>query len=75
MAGRIGDYSEAEDDEKKTGKALGTKRKFEEFECPACSANNPFDTFGNGDDVLCNWCGMEFRVVVDDEGNLKLKES
>jgi hypothetical protein len=69
----IGDY-EAEDDEKKTGKALGTRRKFDEFECPACSAHNPFDTFGNGDEVLCNWCAMEFRVVVDDEGNLKLKE-
>lgn len=63
-----------EDDEKKSGSALGTKRKFDEFECPSCSANNPFDTFGNGDEVLCNWCAMEFRVVVDEEGNLKLKE-
>ena len=73
MAG-IGDYSEGEDEEKKTGKELGVKRKFDEFECPSCSANNPFDTFGNGDEVLCGWCAMEFRVVVDDEGNLKLKE-
>ena len=64
-----------DDDEKPTGSALGSRRRFEEFECPACSANNPFDTFGNGDDVLCNWCGMEFRVIVDDEGTLKLKES
>ena len=74
MAG-IGSYSEGDDEEKKTGKELGTKRKFDEFECPSCSANNPFDTFGNGDDVICGWCAMEFRVVVDDEGTLKLKES
>ena len=71
----LDDYSGHEEDEKPTGKDLGAKRKFDEFECPACSANNPFDTFGNGDDVLCNWCGMEFRAIVDDEGNLKLKES
>jgi transcription elongation factor Elf1 len=71
---RLTDYSEQEEDEKKTGRALGTKRKFDEFECPACSANNPFDTFGNGDEVLCNWCGMQFKAVVDDEGSLRLKE-
>ena len=67
--------SESEDDDKKTGRDLGSKRRFDEFECPACSANNPFDTFGNGDDVLCNWCGMEFRAIVDEEGSLRLKES
>ena len=70
---RLDAYQE-DDDEKKTGKALGSKRKFEEFECPACSANNPYDTFGNGEEVLCNWCGMQFRAVVDEDGNLKLKE-
>jgi transcription elongation factor Elf1 len=63
-----------DEDEKKTGAALGTKRKFNEFECPSCSANNPFDDFGNGDEVLCSWCGLEFRASVDDEGNLRLKE-
>jgi hypothetical protein len=68
------DYSDQDDDEKKTGKDLGSKRKFDEFECPACSANNPFDTFGNGDEVLCNWCGMDFRAVVDEDGKLRLKE-
>lgn len=68
------DFSEQEEEDKKSGKALGVKRKFDEFECPACSANNPFDTFGNNDEVLCNWCGMQFKAVVDDEGTLKLKE-
>ncbi|MFN2548376.1 MAG: hypothetical protein ABR567_13165 [Myxococcales bacterium] len=68
------DYSEHEEEEKKSGRSLGTKRKFDEFECPACSANNPYDTFGNNDELLCNWCGMQFRAVVDEEGTLKLKE-
>jgi len=24
--------------------------------------------------VLCNWCGMDFRAVVDEDGKLRLKE-
>ena len=65
---------EHEEEEKKSGRALGSKRKFDEFECPACSANNPYDTFGNNDELLCNWCGMQFKAVVDDEGTLRLKD-
>ncbi len=61
-----------DDDEKPT---LGSRRRFEEFECPACSAHNPFDEFGNNDEVLCNWCGVEFKALVDDEGVLRLKET
>jgi hypothetical protein len=69
------DYTEEqEEEEKKSGRALGTKRKFDEFECPACSANNPYDTFGNNEELLCNWCGMQFKAVVDEEGNLTLKD-
>lgn len=68
------DTSEQEDEDKKAGRSLGTKRKFEEFDCPTCSANNPFDTFGNGDELLCGWCGLQFKAIVDDEGTLKLKE-
>ena len=75
MADRQSHSEELDEEDKKSGRALGTKRRFEEFECPACSAHNPFDTFGNGDDVLCNWCGMEFRAIVDEEGTLRLKES
>ena len=74
MPDRLDDYSEQEEEDKKSGVSLGTRRKFEEFDCPSCSANNPFDTFGNGDDVLCNWCAMEFRAIVDEEGSLRLKE-
>jgi len=70
-----GDLSEEEDDERKSGRAKGSKRRFDEFDCPACSANNPMgDGFGNNDEVLCNYCGLEFKAMVDDEGALKLKE-
>jgi hypothetical protein len=71
--GEISDQEE--EDEKKSGRSLGSKRKFDEFECPACSANNPYDEFGNNEEVLCNWCGVEFKAVVDDEGKLRLKET
>jgi hypothetical protein len=71
----LGQIAEQEEEEsKKTGENLGSRRKFDEFECPACSANNPFDTFGHGDDVNCSWCGMGFTASVDDDGKLKLKE-
>jgi hypothetical protein len=71
----LDDHTGLEEDEKLTGAALGVKRKFDEFECPSCSANNPWgEGFGNNDEVLCNWCGMQFKAVVDDEGSLRLKE-
>ena len=69
------DYALADEDESpKDAAALGTRRRFSEFECPACSANNPFDEFGNNDEVLCSWCGLSFKAQVDDEGTLRLKE-
>ena len=68
------DFSDQEDEDRKSGRSLGVKRKFEEFECPACTANNPYDTFGNNDEVLCNWCGMQFKVRVDEDGTMKLKD-
>jgi hypothetical protein len=72
---RYRDSAVEDEDEKPTGKSLGSRRRFSEFECPACSAHNPFDEFGNKDEVLCNWCGIEFIALVDDEGVLRLKES
>ena len=65
-----------DDDERPKGTALGSRRRFSEFDCPACSAHNPFDDgFGNNDEVLCNWCGIEFKALVDEEGVLRLKET
>ncbi len=40
-----------------------------------CSAHNPYDEFGNNEEVLCNWCGVEFKALVDEEGVLRLKET
>jgi hypothetical protein len=54
--------------------ALGRLRKFDEFDCPDCSANNPWDErFGDGDSVRCSYCGEDFRAQVTETGRLKLK--
>jgi hypothetical protein len=71
----LGQIAEQEEEEnKKSGEFLGSKRKFDEFECPGCSAHNPFDDFGNNDEVMCGWCGMGFVAIVDDDAKLKLRE-
>lgn len=62
-----------DDDDEKVG-AKPHLRKFSEFECPDCNANNPVDPpVGNKDEVLCNYCGCDFQVRVDDEGKIQLK--
>lgn len=49
--------------------------RFTEFECPTCTANNPYDDgFSNGDELTCFHCGLGFVAVVDGEGRLKLRE-
>jgi hypothetical protein len=51
-------------------------RRFDEFDCPVCSANNPYgDAFGDGDEIRCFYCGQEFEVRVTDSGRLKLRET
>lgn len=49
-----------------------------EFDCPECTAHNPWDEgFQDGDRVLCNWCGLSFRVRVvktEDGPKAKLEE-
>lgn len=64
-----------EDDEEKKGQAIGVKARFKEFDCPGCNANNPCDpTFGHGDEILCNYCGSEYKVKVTEEGKFRLRE-
>jgi hypothetical protein len=71
----LGQIAEQEEEEnKKDGAFLGVKKKFDEFECPLCSANNPFDEFGNSDEVTCSWCGVSFVATVDEDAKLKLRE-
>ena len=45
-----------------------------EFECPDCNAHNPYDDgFRVGSEVLCFYCGNQFKVAMS-EGKLKLKD-
>jgi transcription elongation factor Elf1 len=54
----------------------GRTRRFQDFDCPGCNANNPYDDkFGDGDEVLCFYCGQEYKVRVSDEGRLRLQEA
>ncbi|MBI1948278.1 MAG: hypothetical protein HYS27_21500 [Deltaproteobacteria bacterium] len=44
-----------------------------EFECPECNAHNPYhDGFALGSEVLCFYCGQEFKVAESD-GKWKFK--
>lgn len=39
------------------------ERVWTEFDCPECSAHNPYDDgFSVGDEVFCSWCGCRFLV-------------
>jgi len=65
-----------EDDKDQQLASEGSRRRFADFDCPGCNANNPYDDgFGDGDDILCYYCGQEYRVQVTDEGRLRLKEA
>ena len=62
-------YDEEED--RPSSKNEGKK----EFDCPSCNANNPLeDVIVDGAELLCNYCGSEYRAKVSDEGRIKLKE-
>lgn len=69
------DAFDFDDDDDKDAQQSGVNRKFNEFDCPSCNANNPTDPpVGDGDEVLCNYCGTEFLVKVTEEGRAKFKE-
>jgi transcription elongation factor Elf1 len=61
-------------DDDEAGEGAGRRRRFREFDCPECNANNPCDDgFGHGDTVLCNYCGVELAVEVPSEGKPRLR--
>jgi hypothetical protein len=65
-----------DEDEKPQAEDLGRARRFKDFDCPDCNANNPYDDgFGDGDEVRCYYCGQEFTVEVTESGRLKLREA
>jgi len=62
------------DEDDDAADAAGQARRFKDFDCPDCAANNPYDDgFGNGDEVRCYYCGQDFRADVSDAGRLKLR--
>jgi hypothetical protein len=49
--------------------------KMSEFDCPSCSANNPYDTgFAPGDEVLCYYCGARYLVKLSEGGRVTFRE-
>jgi hypothetical protein len=63
-----------EEDGKKRPEDDGCGRRFTDFDCPECAANNPYDDgFGAGDEVRCYYCGQEFRALVTESGRLRLR--
>ncbi len=67
-------YDPHSDDDGDGGSAE-PRRRFREFDCPVCAANNPCgEPFHEGDEIHCFYCGQGFLAVVVD-GWLRLKES
>jgi hypothetical protein len=65
-----------DEDDKPQPEDFGAARRFNDFDCPDCSANNPWDDgFGDGDEVRCFYCGQEFKAQVNDSGRLRLREA
>jgi hypothetical protein len=65
-----------DEDERPKDEELGRARRFNDFDCPDCNANNPYDDgFGDGDEVRCYYCGQELRVEVTEAGRLRLREA
>lgn len=62
-------YIDDEDQAPSAGKVQMKKA----FDCPDCTANNPYDDgFGAGDEVRCYYCGSEF-LVVDQDGKFRYR--
>jgi hypothetical protein len=68
-------HGDDEDDlDQARGSGEGRRRRFQDFDCPDCNANNPYDDgFGDGEEIRCYYCGQEFLVLVSDEGRLRLR--
>ena len=70
------DPNHYEEEQEGPGEKEGRRRSFRDFDCPTCSANNPYDDgFGDGDEVLCYYCGQEYKVLVNEDGRLRLREA
>ncbi|MFA6033187.1 MAG: hypothetical protein WC889_09845 [Myxococcota bacterium] len=51
----------------------GARIYFTEWDCPSCDANNPYDDgFKGGDELMCCYCGLRFRVLRATDEKFKL---
>ncbi len=64
---------DSDDDDRKSAGG----KKLKDWECPGCNANNPADEFvpvKKSVELRCNYCGVEFKVSLTEEGRFKFKE-
>ena len=48
---------------KRAGSSPRRARTWKEFDCPECTANNPWDDgFTYGSELFCSWCGAVLLV-------------
>lgn len=63
-----------DDVEKEMARDNKLAKGLKDFDCPSCNANNPADPpITDGAEVLCHYCGTEFRVSLSD-GRVRFKE-
>lgn len=63
------------DDDEDDMSSRGGATQLSDFDCPGCNANNPVDPpFGDGDEVMCHYCGNEYRVKIPDDGRPRFRE-
>lgn len=64
------------DDDDDGGDKKALTKHLKDWDCPQCNANNPSDedVGKRGVEARCNYCGVEFKITVSDEGKWKFKE-
>ena len=63
-----------EDSEKESAAEALRANQLKEFDCPDCNANNQCDPPAtDGAEILCNYCGTEFLLKIQD-GKVRFKE-
>jgi hypothetical protein len=72
-ANNIFDRDDGDEDAKEPKAVPRSQIRFTEWDCPACDANNPLDDgFKHSDEIICNWCGANYRVETVGEERFKL---
>jgi hypothetical protein len=65
------DYGDDDDNQE----IAAANRVYKEFNCPECTAHNPYDQgFKLGDEITCFYCGLVFEVR-ESGGKLKFREA